>query len=110
MPSKHYRWQTRWVVSLVSQESRHDSGLVYDWSPGQAGPPPLWALACRDMAGVQWAGQLRGGEAGMHAWLASQPALRDPASQRSRLMRLAREAGEAYAEALRGAVRITVAP
>lgn len=109
MSGRHHRWHDRWTVSPAGQQTAHDSGLVYDWAPGEdAGPPPLATLACCDRAGGWWVGQLRGGEAGMRAWLATQPALRDPASQRRRLMRLAREAGEAYAHALRHAVWVAV--
>jgi hypothetical protein len=111
MTGRHHRWHQHWTVSLAAQESRHDSGLVYDWAEGaDAGPPPLATIPCCDLAGGWWVGRLRGGEAGMRAWLATQPALRDPASQRRRLLRLAREAGEAYAHALRHALRVEVRP
>lgn len=73
-------------------------------------PAPQATLPCRDRAGVWWVGKLRGGGAGLQAWLSAQPGLRDETSRHRRVMRLAREAGEAYADALRSAVWVTVTP
>jgi hypothetical protein len=111
MTGRHHRWHDRWTVSLAAQEATHDSGLVYEWARGEdGGPPPLGTLPCRDRAGVWWVGQLRGGAEGMRSWLETQTALRDPASKHRRLLRLAREAGEAYAHALMHATWVVVTP
>lgn len=105
MTSKHYKWQGNWIVDRAARTTTHNSGLVYDWAPGQVGQGIIWALPCNDVDALStaWAGQVSGGDAALQAWLLLQPALRDPASRRKRIMRLGREASEMFAEALRDA-------
>jgi hypothetical protein len=73
MTSKHYRWQLAWQVDRAAGLATHDSGLTVQLHPSPHVP---------------------GGDAAVRAWLATQTALRDPASQAGRLRRLLREAGE----------------
>lgn len=107
MTSKHYRWQLNWSVDLAARSATHSTGLVVDFAPGHvsaADAPPFGTL-CRGVGSETHAGRLRGDEAGARAWLATQPALRDPTSQSNRLARLMREAGEIYSDHLNGKAR-----
>lgn len=105
MTSKHYGWQAKWVVDLDARSATHDSGLTVDFEAvpmdrdAQLAPHTSY---CTGITGQRYLGRLRGGEDGTRAFLATQPALRDPASQANRLRRLMREAGEVFTEFLHG--------
>lgn len=107
MTSKHYRWQLNWSVDLAACTATHSTGMVVDFAPGNvtAKDAPPFGTLCRGAGGEPHIGSLRGGEQGARAWLATQPALRDPTSQSNRLARLIREAGEIYSEHLNGKAR-----
>lgn len=105
MSSKHYGWQARWAVDVDARTATHDSGLAVDFDAvpmaHDAQLAPLTGY-CTGTTGQRYLGRLRGGEDGARAFLATQPALRDPASQANRLRRLMREAGEIFTEYLNG--------
>lgn len=65
MTGRHYRWHVAWSLYQAARTATHSSGLVVE-----LGPPPA----------------VQGGPPAVAAWLATQPALRDPASQASRLL------------------------
>lgn len=103
MVGKHYRWQTRWTVSLDDATATHDSGLVVRFTPlaDRGLPPDLPEIGatCWTLDGTRWAGALQGGDTALSAWLTAQAGrgLRDTASVQNRLARLMREAGEVFA-------------
>lgn len=107
MTGKHYQWHKRWVVVLAAQCAIHDSGAVVDFSyagkapaggaPGNTGIEPQIVGTSILVDGSVWIASFRGGEAAVLAWLSSQKF--DPLSQAaaSRLRRIMREAGDAWA-------------
>lgn len=105
MTSKHYRWQVHWAASLAHRCAVHDSGAVVDFRPVDTPARELVGdelhTLCGGPPGGLWVGHWRGGEADKAAWLVTQPALRDPASQAGRLRRLLTEAAKMYTQALR---------
>lgn len=103
MTSKHHGWQKQWRADLAARTAAHASGFVVQFepiAPGQHVTEGPHLITCTAWDGARHAGHLPGGEDGARAWLATQPALRDPTSQRNRLARLMREAAQTYTEAL----------
>jgi hypothetical protein len=107
MTSKHHRWQTAW--HLEGSTALHSSGLVVEFAPvdmvehaeqpRQVGHSPPATIDCSSVDGARWRGQVHGGPAALAAWLADQPALRDPSSQSARVSRLLREAAAVFTTA-----------
>lgn len=94
-------WRGRWTVDIEAASAAHGGGLIVDFAPGLAQPPPPIGTLAYTSDGREWTGTLRGGEEAAQQWLklSTQAALRDQRSIEGRIARLMREAGQVWASA-----------
>ncbi len=102
MVGKNFNWHKRWQVNVLAGTASHESGLTVIFTRGldaEKGEVGCFSYVENRSTGeeFEYTGRVLGGDEGLIAFLRAHPNLKHPNAINSRLARLMKEAGKAWA-------------